>query len=794
MQTTRRILLAGTACLVLAPMPVLARATGPGTGKARSLPDHPEPLPLSDVRLLPSRWADAVDRNREYLMSLDPDRLLHNYRTSAGLAPKGDVYGGWESDTIAGHTLGHYLSALALTHAQTGDEESCRRANYIVSELATVQAAHGDGYVAGFTRKRPDGEIVDGKEIFPEIMAGDIRSAGFDLNGCWVPLYNWHKLYTGLYDVADLCGNRAALPVAAALGDYIDRVFAALDDEQVQTVLACEYGGLNESFAELYARTGERRWLRLGERIYDNKVLDPLTRGEDRLANFHANTQVPKLIGLARLYELTGKSAQGTAAEFFWKTVTQHHSYVIGGNADREYFSEPDSISKHITEQTCEHCNSYNMLKLTRHLYSWQPRSALFDFYERAHLNHILSQQHPETGGFSYMTPLMSGTAREYSEPGKDAFWCCVGTGMESHAKHGDSIFWQGDEALIVNLYIPAAANWRARGASVRLDTRYPEEGSANLTFAELAKPGRFPVALRVPAWAESVDVRVNGEAVAATQEDGYVTILRRWQAGDRLSIAMPMRLRIEATADDPDMIALLRGPMVLAADLGPAEDDFEGAAPALVGSDLLAKFVPEAGNGTAFVTRGIGRPGDMRFVPFYSQYDRRSAVYFRRFTDAQWQQEKAAYAAAAARQADLAARSVDIMHLGEMQPERNHDLEADISYPVTYRGRNGRDARTGGFFEFDMRVRPGPLVLQATYWGDERPREFYILVDGERVAVQRLAHDEPGTFIDREYAVPEALTKGKTKVRVRVEPKKGDTAGPVFGMRLISAKQPTRI
>ncbi|WP_338046124.1 beta-L-arabinofuranosidase domain-containing protein [Pacificimonas flava] len=779
---------------MLAPTPVWAGARGQDTGTDGLLPSHPEPLPLSDVRLLPSPWADAVERNREYLMSLDPDRLLHNYRTSAGLAPKGDVYGGWESDTIAGHTLGHYLSALALTHAQTGDEESCRRANYIVGELATVQAAHGDGYVAGFTRKRPDGEIVDGKEIFPEIMAGDIRSAGFDLNGCWVPLYNWHKLYTGLYDVADLCGNRTALPIAVALGDYIDRMFAALDDEQVQTVLACEYGGLNESFAELYARTGERRWLRLGERIYDNKVLDPLTRGEDRLANFHANTQVPKLIGLARLYELTSKPAQGAAAEFFWDTVTKRHSYVIGGNADREYFSEPNSISKHITEQTCEHCNSYNMLKLTRHLYSWRPRSALFDFYERAHLNHILSQQHPETGGFSYMTPLMSGTAREYSEPGKDAFWCCVGTGMESHAKHGDSIFWQGDDALIVNLYIPAAANWRPRGASVRLETRYPEEGSANLTFTELAKPGRFPVALRVPAWAESVDVRVNGKAVAAKVEDGYVTVSRRWQAGDRLAIAMPMRLRIEPTADDPDMIALLRGPMVLAADLGPAEEEFDGAAPALVGSDLLAKFVPEAGSATAFATQGIGRPGDMRFVPFYSQYDRRSAVYFRRFTDAQWQQEKASYAAAAARQADLAARSVDIMHLGEMQPERNHDLEADISYPVTYRGRNGRDARTGGFFEFDMSVRPGPLVLQATYWGDERPREFYILIDGERIAAQRLAHDEPGEFIEREYAVPETLTKGKTKVRVRVEPKTGDTAGPVFGMRLMSAKGPTRI
>jgi DUF1680 family protein len=783
--SSRRQFLQGAAAIAIIPLAQRVGAAATAT-VARSA----KPLPLKAVRLLPSDYARAVEVNRAYLMRLDSDRLLHNFRKFAGLEPKGAIYGGWESDTIAGHTLGHYLSALALTHAQTGGDEECvRRAGYIIDELAACQAKSGDGYVAGFMRKRKDGTVVDGKEIFPEIMAGDIRSAGFDLNGCWVPYYNWHKLYTGLFDVIDHIGNDKALGIATGLGGYIDKVFAALSDEQVQTMLGCEYGGLNESFAELYARTRDRRWLSLAERIYDNRVLDPLTQGEDKLANFHANTQVPKLIGLARLHELTGKPAQAAAPRFFWKTVTQHHSYVIGGNADREYFSAPDTIARHVTEQTCEACNSYNMLKLTRHLYSWAPSGDLFDFYERAHLNHIMAQQEPVNGGFTYMTPLMTGAKRGYSQPNEDAFWCCVGTGMESHAKHGESIFWEGDGALIVNLYIPAEAEWAGRGAQLRLETNYPFEADATLTLAKLARPGRFPIALRVPGWAAKADVTVNGKPVAAQRTGGYAVVDRSWRAGDSIAITLPLDLRLEPTPGDDSVIAVMRGPLVLAADLGRADGDWDQPDPALVGSDLLAGFHPVSEVEAQYAARGIGRPGDLMFVPFYSQYDRRSAVYFKRFTDAAWKVEEAAFKAEQARLRDIAARSVDVMHLGEMQPERDHGLVSEISWPVIYRGRNGRDARPGGFFEFAMKTKSGPLILQATYWGDERPRTFDILVDGQKVATQKLAADRPGKFFDVEYPLPEALTRGKSSVKVRFAPHDRNTAGPVFGVRLFTAK-----
>lgn len=784
----RRVLQGMSALAALSAIPL----TGCASSQKTTLPERPlpltaQPLPLQAVRLLPSDFNRALEANTRYLMLLEPDRLLHNFRLFAGLKPKGEIYGGWESDTIAGHTLGHYMSALALLHAQTGNPEAKQRLQYIVAELTEVQNAEGDGYVAGFSRKRKDKTIVDGKEIFAEIKAGDIRSAGFDLNGCWVPFYNWHKLYAGLFDAQQYCGIDQALTIAVKLGGYIEDVFAALDEQQVQRVLDCEHGGINESFAELYARTQDPRWLKLAQRLYHKKVLTPLSQRQDDLPNIHANTQIPKLIGLARLHELTGNASDQTAASFFWETVTQHHSYVIGGNADREYFFDADAIANHITEQTCEACNTYNMLKLTRHLYSWGVNAAYFDYYERAHLNHILAQLDPESGMVTYMTPLMSGAAREYSTP-FDSFWCCNGSGMESHAKHGDSIWWHSEDTLFVNLYIPSTANWQQQQAALTLDTQYPYDGaiSINIDRAESA----FTLALRIPGWAgDDWQLLLNGKSVSAEQDKGYAYLSRRWQAGDKLQLLLPMTLRLEPTPGNEQVVAVLRGPMVLAADMGASEVPFDGSAPALAGNDLLAGFVPLPGAPATYKTQGIGKPTDMSFSAFYANHHRRSAVYFKRFTDAQWTAEEVAYAAEQARLKDLAERSVDVMHLGEMQAERDHQLDAEISYPVVYRGRNGRDARTGGFFSFQMKTAKGPLKLQARYWGEERKRLFYILVDGERIANQQLNFDKPGEFFEVEYAIPQRLTQGKSQITVRFEPAPGNTAGPVFGVLLLKPK-----
>ena len=785
----RRGLLSGTGALVL------AAAAGPLRADTMGGPATTRSLPLNTVRLLPSPYKTAVDVNERYLLSVDPDRLLHNFRKSAGLKPKAEIYGGWERDTIAGHSLGHYLSAISLMHAQSGNTLLKARAAYIIDELALIQGAHGDGYVAGFTRKRKDGSVVDGKEIFPEIMAGDIRSAGFDLNGCWVPLYNWHKLYGGLFDAQTFCGHDKGITVATRLGVYIDRVFAALSDEQVQKVLDCEFGGLNDSFAELHRRTKDPRWLALARRMHHKRIIDPLIAGEDKLANNHANTQVPKLLGEATLYEVSGNTDNRKAASFFWDRVVNHHSYVIGGNADREYFFQPDTISKHITEATCEHCNTYNMLKLTRHLYSWDADARYFDYFERAHLNHVMAQQNPKTGMFSYMTPLFTGAARGFSDP-VDNWTCCHGSGMESHAKHGESIFWESGDTLFVNLYIPAVARWAAKGAQVRIDTGYPYNGDIAVSLPALRRPSRFKIALRIPAWAKSADLTINGRPVEGTRNRGYLIVDRVWSAGDTARLSLPLDLRFEATSDNPNVVALLRGPMVMAADLGPVETDYKGTEPALVGDDLLATFAPVSIDKATYRTKGSGRPGDMDFVPFYSQYERRSGVYFKRFTEAEWKTEEAAFLAEQERQRDLSARSVDVMYLGEMQPERDHNLESDVSWPGTYRGRNGRDARQGGFMQFTMKVRrdpgkdAGPLKLQATYWGDDR-RSYDVLIDGKvAVSVSHPTAPRPGEFFDETYDIPEELTRGKETVLMRLQPTNNRSTGLIFGVCLFTASK----
>jgi len=788
LNTDRRSLLRGVAATAL-----VISAGGIGVAQA-AVPVMASAVPLGDVRLLPSPFLDAVEANRRYLMFLSPDRLLHNYHKFSGLPVKGETYGGWESDTIAGEALGHYLSALSLMHAQTGDAECVTRIHYIISELEKCQAAQGDGYVAGFMRKRKDGSIVDGKEIFPEIMAGDIRSAGFDLNGCWVPFYNWHKLFAGLMDAQTYCGIDRGIPVAEKLGGYIEKVFAALDDTQTQKVLDCEHGGINESFAELYTRTKDPRWLALSERIYHHRILDPLTAGEDRLANNHANTQVPKLVGLARLYEITQKPQYQKASSFFWERVVNHHSFVIGGNADREYFFEPDTISAHITEQTCESCNTYNMLKLTRHLYSWSPKASWFDYYERAHLNHMLAHQNPKTGMFTYMMPLMSGQAREFSDP-ENSFWCCVLSGIETHSKHGDSIYWQQDNTLFVNLFIPSKVNWKAQKAAFELTTKYPYEGQVSLKLSQLSGAMTFTVAVRIPGWASGHSLLVNGKPALAKMSDGYALITRKWKAGDVVTLDLPLELRFEHTAGNEKVVALLRGPMVMAADLGAADQPWEGDAPALVGADLLGSFAPVSASEAVYVSKGTGRPGDMTFRPFYAQYERRTAVYFSRYSDGEWAEAQVAYRAEQARLKDLANRSVDVMHLGEMQPERDHNLQTGgNSYPVVYRGRNGRDARTGGFFTFEMKTTKdgkdaGPLVLQTTYWGSEFNRSFTIEVDGTVIAHERLSGRQPGAWVDVDYPVPHELTKGKTKVTIKFNPQEGKTAGPVFGVRLFTTQ-----
>ncbi|AHE53197.1 hypothetical protein NX02_07355 [Sphingomonas sanxanigenens DSM 19645 = NX02] len=746
LRLSRRQMLAGTAAAAFVGPAFAATPAGVTIRKV-------EPVALRHVRLKPSIFADAAAANRRYLLSLDPERLLHNFYLSAGLPAPAPRYEGWEAQGIAGHSLGHWLSACSLAIANGGDAALAARLDHGLAEMARIQAAHGDGYCGGTTVDR-DGKTVDGKIVFEEVRRGEIRTQGFDLNGGWVPLYTWHKVHAGLLDAHRLAGNRRALPIALGLSAYLAGVLEPLDDAQMQQVLRAEHGGLNDSYAETYALTGDPRWLRMAEKIRHKAVLDPLAAEQDKLAGLHANTQIPKLIGLARLYELTGEPRQATAARFFHKAVTGRHSYVIGGNSEREHFGPPNAIAGAITEATCEACNSYNMMKLTRHLYAWQPDAGWFDYFERVQLNHIMAHQRPSDGAFVYFMPLSAGARRSYSTA-EESFWCCVGSGIESHAKHAESIYWQAPGTLYVNLFIPSSLDLGAQGLALDLDTRFPMDGVVDLTIRK-APAAPTALALRLPAWAHEPRLSVDGKAVSIERRDGYAVLSRRWRAGQRIRLDLPMALAAEPTPDDPTLIAFTHGPLVLAADLGPAAAPFEGAGPALVAAgDAEATLAPADGAHRFTARSALGEP--ISLAPFFNQYDRRTAVYFPTFTPERWAIARDGYVAAEAERQALAKRTVDTVYLGEMQPERDHAFKAAESATVQLHGRSARKLKPGQSLSIDLARKPGPAVLRVIYWGGDIDREIEIRVDGTLLATERRVGPKVGKFVAVDYPLAAA-------------------------------------
>ncbi len=734
----------------------------------------------SQVKLLDGPFRAAMERDAAYLLRLEPDRLLAWFRKEAELEPKAEVYGGWESQTIAGHSLGHYLSACALLYANEKNPAVNERVEYIVDELALCQKKNGNGYLAA---------IPNGKRVFAEVARGEIRSAGFDLNGAWVPWYTLHKVMAGLRDVYLYCGNRKALTVLVKMTDWADQTTAHLTEEQWQKMLACEHGGMNEVLADVYALTGEEKYLNLAKKFYHKHVLDPLAAREDRLAGLHANTQVPKVVGAARIYELTGEQTFQTIADFFWDRVVHHHSYVNGGNSSYESFGPPDRLNDRVHDTT-ETCNTYNMLKLTRHRFAWQPEARKMDYYERALYNHILAHQHPVTGMFKYKGFLDMPARKHFSTP-FDSFWCCVGTGMENHVKYPESIYDHAGDTLYVNLFIASELSWPEKAIGLRQETAFPERNRSRLIFA-CDDPRPLDLRIRKPFWAEGMKIRLNGKPLAVSAEsDGYIRIQRTFAGGDVIEIDLPMELRIETMPDNPDRIAFLYGPILLAVDL-----NSDNPLPILIGpkEELIEAVKPIDGKPLEFIAKQcvhvLDSPelSDLHLRPLHTIVEEKYTVYMDVFTPAQWARHKADYEAEQERIRQMEARTVDILRIGEMQPERDHNLDGQRTRTGEHHGKRWRDAYEGGWFAFDMKVDPdAPADFQVTYWGSESgPRHFDIFADDRKIATQSLGNDKPNEFFEVVYPIPEELTKEKEKIRITFRAHPGQIAGGVFGCRVL--------
>ena len=750
------------------------------------IPDAARPLPLSAVRLTGGPLKRAQDLDRDYLLKLEPDRMLAYFRIRAGLPPKAPGYGGWDGDgkNLTGHILGHYLSAVSLMWAATGDVRFKERADYIIQQLKQVQDANGDGYL---------GALSGGKERFAEVARGDIRSGGFDLNGLWSPWYVLHKDFAGLRDAYRFTGNRAALELEVKFAAWADTVLSKLSHAQIQKMLNTEFGGMNEVLADLYADTGDRRWLNLSLRFEHRAVLDPLKRHQDHLAGLHGNTQVPKLLGSLTRYCYTGDTADAFASGFFWDRVVQHHSYATGGHGKDEYFGEPDKLSDRVDGRTAETCNVYNMLKLTRKLFALWPDAHYAEFQERALFNHILASIDAEDGRTCYMVPVGRGVQHEYQDM-FDSFTCCVGSGMESHALHGDGIYYESDARLWVNLYTPSTAEWKAAGLTLAMDTTFPEGDSAALKLT-LDSPKLFTLALRRPAWAgDGFAIKVNGEEVKdLPRPSSYVELKRSWKTGDLVELSLPKTLHLEPLPDNPRRAAILWGPLVLAGDLGP-EHGFAawkpGSVPLLVAAERpVAEWLkPVPDQPGCFRSDGIGRPRDVEFVPFYRLPRRTYALYWDLFTPKEWETKAADVAAEEERQAKLARATVAFAQPGEMQPERDFNMQGEQTSPDRVMGRPGR--RGTKWFSFDLPVESAhPMALIVTYYADEwRKRTFEILADGQRIGDQVIEQRGAPRFFDVKYPIPATVVEGKHKITIRFQATQGNEIAGVFGLRMVRA------
>jgi DUF1680 family protein len=619
---------------------------------AHSVARRAEPFPMAQVRLLPnSMFHDANEWNRGYMARLPADRLLYTFRVNAGL-PTGSAkpLGGWEqpengqrASELRGHFIGHFLSASAQL-AANGDKEAQAKGDYMVAELAKCQAKLGGSYLSAFPTTWWD-RLEKGERV-------------------WAPFYTIHKIMAGMHDMYRLAGNKQALQVLQGMADWADSWTAPKSQEHMQQILTVEFGGIAETLYHLSAATNNDRWAKTADRFQKRSFINPLAAGRDELRGLHVNTHIPQVIASARRYEISGDSRFHDVADFFFHQVTTARSYVTAGTSNAEAWLAPPhrlAAELKVSVNNAECCCAYNMLKLTRYLYSWNPEPKYFDYYERSLLNHRIGTIRPKAGYTQYYLGLTPGCWKAFNTEDQ-TFWCCTGSGVEEYSKLNDSIYWRDAEGVYVNLFVPSELDWAEKGFKLRQETKYPESDSVSLTVVA-ARNGAVPMRIRIPGWLRSAPgVKLNGKTLDASASPGsYLTLDRTWKAGDRIELRLPMHLHMEAMPDDHGLQAFLYGPLVLAGDLGN-----EGLTDAhVIGPNLRIGFpnVPQSGSALDPVNRapsvpdldipsfqfsgaGIeswikpadkplafrttGQRKDITMVPLNSIFDRRYSVYWR--------------------------------------------------------------------------------------------------------------------------------------------------------------------
>ncbi len=787
---------------------------------------YADEFPLGDVVLLDGPLKKARDLNIQTLLKYDCDRLLAPYFKEAGLTPKAKTYPNW--DGLDGHVGGHYLTAMAI-NAATGDAECRRRMEYMIGELQLCADANaknhpewGKGYVGGM----PNSERI----------WSNFKKGNFGVYfGSWAPFYNLHKMYAGLRDAWLYCGNEQAKTLFLGFCDWAIDLTAGLSDAQMEQMLGNEHGGMNEVLADAYAITKEQKYLDVAKRFSHRRLLTPMSQRVDNLDNMHANTQVPKVVGFERIAELSGDESYHNAADFFWDIVTGQRSLAFGGNSRREHFPSKEACTDFINDiDGPETCNTNNMLKLTEDMHRRNPEARYADYYELATFNHILSSQHPEHGGYVYFTPARPRHYRNYSAP-NEAMWCCVGTGMENHGKYGQFIYTHVGDALYVNLFVSSELNWKEKGISLRQETSFPYAETSRITMTQ--GKGKFPLLVRYPGWVNpgQFELKVNGQKVdVISGPSSYVTIDRQWKKGDVIDITFPMHNSIKYLPNVPQYIALMHGPVLLAAKTGTedlahlvADDSRFGQyasgkklpineAPILINNNIDAianQLQPVAGkplhftfdieHGTLKIENWPAPSNNVQssmfnlqleLIPFFELHDARYMMYWLALSEDSYKSYLDGLAKQEQERQALEARTVDKVQPGEQQPETDHKMETDQSQVGNTNDTFFRDARDGHYFSYLMQTAgETDLSLRLKYWGvgEWKTHEFDIFVDDVLVqSVNNTGKYRISEFKYEVYPVPAELLKGKTQVRVKFVAKPRKQIGEIYEVRLIKTQQ----
>lgn len=767
---------------------------------------YPEMFPLGDVKLLDGPFKQRMDLNGRTLLAYDVDRLMQPYLKESGLAAKGAAFPNWAG--LDGHVGGHYLSALAMHYAATGDALVKTRMAYVIGELKRAQDANGkDANFVGYL-----GGVPNGKAMWLKLKGGDAGAQ----NGYWVPWYNIHKTYAGLRDAWVYAGDETAKAMFLKLCDWGITITNGLTDAKMESMMGTEYGGMNEVYADAYAMTKDAKYLNAARKWSHKWLLNAMSANTDNLDNRHANTQVPKAVGFARIAEIAGDATYTKGARFFWSTVTGKRSIAIGANSRQEYFPDASKYADYLNvPEGPESCNSYNMLKLTEDLFRIDPRAKYADFYERSLFNHVLSMIHPSHGGYVYFTSARPRHYRNYSKV-NSAMWCCVGSGMENPAKYAQFAYVRKNDSLFVNLFMATELDWKEKGVKIAQTTAFPEEDRTTLAITATA-PTKFRLLVRHPSWvrADEFKVVVGNDTVSSRSDaSSYVEIDRTWSTGDVVTVLLPMRTSVEPLPNVANYYAILHGPIVLGAKTGTENltglvaDDGRwshiagGAQLNLAQAPMLAakpdsiasRLVPVAGKPLAFKAPflfGAKKDTSLVFEPFYKIHDARYMMYWMLVTD---QKTLDSLSAAQAAALFLEGRTIDRVAPGQQQPEVDHAMVQTNTTAGTYQGENYRDGGscTGGAgasvsYELSTNDEPGPS-LWVRYWGNETScaRTFDILVDGQKVATESLVDKwRKSEFVNVEYPLPDALVSGKKTVTVKFQAASGMVGG-LYGVRLL--------